>query len=78
MHLQRIQLLPVEQRVDTKPIPNAADLQRSFQSAVNRRKEKIQVAYIHNLKTLQKRAKSLGNNQLVQDIARAINTASPP
>ena len=78
MHLQRIQLLPVEQRVDTKPIPNAADLQRSFQSAVKRRKEKIQVAYIHNLKTLQKRAKSLGNNQLVQDIARAINTPSPP
>ena len=78
MHLQQVQLLPGAKPVETKPLPQAADLQRSFQNAVKRRKEKIQAAYIEDLKTLQQRAKATGNKQLIQDISSALEAASKP
>ena len=78
MNLKRVQLLPAPKRVTTKSIPQAADLHRSFQTAVKRRKEKIQAAYVQDLKTLQERAKTYGDNQLVRDINRALKAASTP
>ncbi len=78
MHLQQVQLLPSAKPVETKPLPQAADLQRSFQNAVKRRKEKIQTTYIEDLKTLQQRAKATGNKQLIQDISSALEAASKP
>ena len=78
MHLKQVQLLPSAEPAETKPIPQAADLQRSFQSAVKRRKERIRTAYIKDLNTLKQRAKATGNKQLLQDISRALEATSTP
>jgi len=78
MHLKGVQLIPIAERAESKPIPQAADLQRSFQNAVKRRKETIRAAYIEDLKSLQQRAKALGNHELAQEIDRVLEATATP
>ena len=78
MQLKGVQLIPIAERVKRRPIPQSADLQRSFQNAVKRRKEAIRAAYIEDLKSLQQRAKASGNHRLAQEIDRALEATATP
>lgn len=77
MHLKEMKLYPTQNETATKPLPNLAELRRSFQATVDRRLTHLRTLYKADLKALETKALAQGDKALASEIQHAHEKINP-